>query len=206
VSVHEVAGLVLADRTHDDDLRAELGEVDGGARGRARDGQADLVDQVDVLTIGDALHVTSEDVEDVDAEADDVTHGSSSSREPGSGPRLCCRGPVTVSCRAPVLEPSPAWTHAFSHGPDRSVGVVLSFVPSASNSVTSSGSQLTMTRSSIRNLPSAADLGLHRDAVDVQRQELLPARHDRGMRDPRIGRRRASRPWRRSRAPGGRRR
>ncbi|GAA3106892.1 hypothetical protein GCM10020001_025990 [Nonomuraea salmonea] len=67
----EVGELVVADRSHGDHVVAQLDQIDRGARGRARSGQADLVDQHGVLALGDVIDGPGEDVDDVDADGDD---------------------------------------------------------------------------------------------------------------------------------------
>jgi hypothetical protein len=65
----QVTGVVRADRAHRHHAGAQLGQVDGRARGRARGGQPDLLQQHAALAGRDRGDGTAEDVEDVRAEA-----------------------------------------------------------------------------------------------------------------------------------------
>ena len=64
-----VAGRVGADRARAADLRAELGQHERGAAGRAGRGDADLLHQRAALALGDRLDRAHEHVEHVHAHA-----------------------------------------------------------------------------------------------------------------------------------------
>ncbi len=81
----KITQFILAERAHCDHFCAEFGEIDAGARRRARHRDADFLQQIDILPVGDARHGTPQNINDVDAKADNLCHAcvspvSSSSR------------------------------------------------------------------------------------------------------------------------------
>jgi hypothetical protein len=65
---HPIGLLVLAHRPDGEAPEAELGRVDDRAARRACDGEADLLDEVDIAAFWDAGDRAPEDVEDVEAD------------------------------------------------------------------------------------------------------------------------------------------
>ncbi len=73
---HEIGLFVVSDGADREALEAELGGIHHRSAGRAGDGQADLVDELDVAAVGYGDDRPAQDVEDVEADDRDVVaHG-----------------------------------------------------------------------------------------------------------------------------------